>query len=71
MHLHWNNIIAFALALTALVLLFQFRGPTTAFLASMPNIGPGHTIEEKTIGLIAFGVTAALLVAVLRILTRK
>lgn len=38
-------------------------------LASVTDIGPGHTVEEQTIGLIVVGLIGVVLVAVVRILT--
>jgi uncharacterized membrane protein YqhA len=67
--IRWNNIIALILLVLALILLVKLLPAMVVFLASMKDIGPGHTTDEKTIGLIALGLVGVLLVAVVRILT--
>ena len=41
------------------------------FLSSMKNIGPSHSPEEQTLGLIAFGLVAITIVAVVKILVHS
>ena len=69
MQIRWNNIIALILLVIALVLAVNFLPALIAFLGSMKDIGPGHTTDEKTVGLIAFGLVGILLVAVVKVLT--
>jgi len=69
MQIRWNNIIALILLVIALVLAVNFLPSLIAFLGSMKDIGPGHTTDEKTVGLIAFGLVGILLVAVVKVLT--
>lgn len=71
MNIRWNNIAALILAVVIIVLLAKNGPAIGAFLGSMKDIGPGHTAEEKTIGLIAFGLIGACLVAIVRILTHN
>ena len=63
----WTNLIAFALALFALVIVLTMPRTIVSFLATMKNIGPGHTPEEQTLGLIAFGLLLVTIVALARI----
>lgn len=68
MEIKWGNLIAFAMLLAAIVIAVSMGDRIVAFLHSMTDIGPGHTDEEKTMGLIAFGLVGVLIVAVVRIL---
>lgn len=69
MRILWHNIIAMALLVIAAVLLIKCWPDIGAFLMSMKHIGPGHATEDKTLGLVAFGLVGILLVAIVRILT--
>jgi len=42
MKIHWNNVIAAALGLAAMVFLLRYRGEAVAFLATAKRIGPGN-----------------------------
>ena len=55
MVIKWSNIVALVLLLGAAALAIKHGGQIGAFLVTMQNIGPGHSVEEQTIGLIAFG----------------
>jgi hypothetical protein len=65
----WNNIIAAALGLTALVFLLRYREQAAAFLSTVNRIGPGNSPEDMTLGLIVIGFGGAVLVAIVRLLT--
>ena len=65
----WNNIIAAALGITALILLLRYREQATAFLSTAKRIGPGNSPEDMTLGLIVIGFGGAVLVAIVRLLT--
>jgi len=69
MKIHWNNIIAAALGLMAMVFLLRYREQAVALLATAKRIGPGNSPEDMTLGLIVIGMWAATLVAIVRILT--
>jgi hypothetical protein len=71
MKVHWHRIIGLILLVIALWLLLRHRQAIDAFLSSMKDIGPGHSADEKTIGLIAFGLVGVCLVAIVKILTRN
>jgi uncharacterized membrane protein YqhA len=70
MRILWHNTVTFLLLIVAFVLLYKCWPEITATLATMKNIGPGHTTEEKTIGLLALGLVAAFLLGVVKILTQ-
>jgi DMSO/TMAO reductase YedYZ heme-binding membrane subunit len=71
MRIHWPNIFATILALVACVLVIRHETAMATFLGNIHCLGPGHTEDERITGLIAFGLVAFLLIAVLRILNRK
>lgn len=71
MQIRWNNIIALILLVISAVLAVRFLPAMMSFLSTMKDIGPGHTTDDKTIGLIAFGLVGITLVAVVRILTTR
>ena len=71
MQIHWQNIVALMLAIGALTLFLKYRPQISGFLSMMTMIGPGHDSEEKTLGLIAFGLIAISLVAIVRLLTHN
>lgn len=67
MTIKWANVVAFALAIFALVLIIKMPGEMGAFLATMQFIGSGNP-EEEVIGLLAFGLVMLLIVAVVKII---
>jgi hypothetical protein len=71
MRILWHNIIAFILLIVAAVLLFKSRHQVGGAAISIKDIGPGHTTDEKTFGLLALGFLCALIVAVVKIVTSK
>jgi uncharacterized membrane protein YqhA len=70
MRILWHNIAALMLLIVAFVLLYKCWPEITATLMTMKNIGPGHTTEDKTIGLLALGLVAAFLLGVVKTLTQ-
>ena len=67
MWFRWSRVFLwFFLTLAITVLVINWR-EMTGFLATMKNIGPGHTAEEQTIGLLALGLVFISIVAMLRI----
>ena len=71
MNVHWNNIIAFVLGLIGLILLLRYREQAVAFLSTVKRIGPGNSPEDMTLGLVVIGISGAVLVAIVRILTNN
>jgi len=59
------------LVIFAAVLAIGHRREITAALDSIGHIGPGHSVEEQTLGLGVLGVCLVSLVAVVRLLTDR
>ena len=68
MEIKWNNLIAFVLGLAALFLLLKVPVQIGAFLGAVRNVGPGHSFEEQTVGLVACGLIFVTLLGLIRIL---
>jgi len=71
MEVRWRNVIALALALIAIVVIVKAPGEIGAFLASMRDVGPDHTPQEQTMGLLAYGLVLLAIVAVVKIVTQN
>lgn len=71
MRIHWPNIYALILTIVAGIVAIRHQAAIGTFLGCIAHIGPGRSDDERTMGLIAFGVVAVLFVAVLRILSRN
>lgn len=71
MRIHWHNVVIVFLAGTVLVLLVRGCSPLSAVVNDVPHIGPGHSWEEKTVGLIVLGFIGLCLVAIVRLLTHN
>ncbi len=71
MRIHWPNVFVLFLAVVAAVVVLRHGTALATFLGSVPDIGPGHSTDERTLGLIAFGIAAVCLVAILKILTNS
>jgi len=70
-HVRWRNVIALALVIIGGVLL-SLSGPEIAvFLSTMNDIGPGHSDQEQTMGLFAFGMLILCIVSVVKILAQS
>lgn len=67
----WSNVAAFALVVLALALVLSHLPEIKAVLDSVGHIGPGHTLEEKTLGLGVLGVCLVALVAAVRIICNR
>jgi len=71
MRIHWPNIYALILIIVACVMAIRHWTAIGIFLGGIAHIGPGHSGDERIMGLIAFGIVAVLFVAVLRIHSRN
>ncbi len=71
MQMKWSNVVAFGFVILALVLLVTHLQEITAALDAIGQIGPGHTLEEKTLGLGVLGVCLVALVAAVRIICHR
>lgn len=71
MEVKWRNVIALALTLAALTVILKAPGEMGAFLAGMQKVGPDHTPQEQTMGLLAYGLVLLAVVAVVKIVTQN
>lgn len=71
MRIFSHNRIALILLVVAFALLARCWPEIASVLANIKHIGPGHTADEKTVGLIAFGMVGACLVAIVKVLSRR
>ena len=67
MEIKWSNIVALALMIVLLVILWKAAPEIRMFLGSMRDIGPGPP-EDMAMGLVAFALIGILVVAIVRIL---
>jgi hypothetical protein len=71
MRILWPNVFALIFAGIGSLVALRHRAAIGTFLGSIAHIGLGHSDDERTLGLIAFGICAVLFLAVLRILTNN
>ena len=71
MRILWHNVIALILFVTAIVIAVKNRYEIVAFLMTMDDIGPGHTVEQQVRGLLATAFLAVVLVVIVRILVSR
>ena len=71
MKIRWDNLIVFILLAVGLSLFARYRGQIALFASNMERIGPNHSSDEQTLGLIALGLVGACIVAIVRIVARK
>jgi len=64
----WPNVIAFGLALAAMILVSHSHHELGVALAGIGQIGPGHTAQEKFHGFFVLGILAVAVVAIVRLL---
>lgn len=67
MEVKWTNVVVFAFAIFAVVLLVREHGAVGAALAGLGQIGPGHTPAEKFHGFFVLGILLVALVAIVRL----
>jgi hypothetical protein len=71
MRILWNNILAFGLIALFAVALISQRAAVGQFLGSINNLGPGHSPEEQTLGLVALIIVTIGFIVAIRTLTRN
>lgn len=71
MQIKWTNLIALCLVIFCAFLLMQNGTSVAAVLGSIRGIAPGHSAEDRVVGLVVLGVVFATLVMLARILTQK
>ncbi len=67
MEIKWPNVVALGLVVLSVVLAVRNHRELAAAIGTIAEIGPGHTAEEKTVGLCVLGVILVSLVAVVRL----
>ncbi len=69
MQIKWSNVVALGLVILAVVLAMSNATSVSAVLSSIRNIGPRHSVEDKTLGLCVLGVLCVTGVAIVRLIT--
>jgi len=67
MEIKWSNLAFFVLVVFTFVVTIRMRESIVIFLSSLGQLGPEHSTDEKIWGLMAFGLVAVTLVAILRV----
>ena len=68
MGIKWSNVVAFGLAIFGVVLAVRHRRDVGAILASIGQLGPAYTPEERIAGFCVLGVLSVAGVAIVRLL---
>lgn len=71
MRIEWPNIFVLVLAVVILTMLIKHHSPLSLVLSDVTHIGPRHSQDERTMGLIVLGVVLVGFVAIVKILTRN
>jgi len=71
MKIIWSNVFVLCLVFLAVVIWIRHHSVIGGFLGHMDQIGPGHFPDDRLLGLMAFGLVAVCIVAIVRILTRR
>lgn len=71
MKINWNNLFAALLGIAGLILFLRYRYAALEFLSTVKRIGPGHSPEDLTLGLLVIGICGAVLVAIVRLLVNN
>ena len=67
MEIKWPNVVALSLVVLSVVLAVRNHRQLAVAFGSLSQIGPGHTAEDKTLGLCVLGVILVSLVAIVRL----
>lgn len=71
MKIRWSTPAVIVFGVVALMLFAQCKQAIAAFVSKIGRIGPNHTADEQTLGLIALGLIGTCIVAIVRIVTRN
>jgi len=71
MTIHWNRIIALVLAVFVMLIFMSHSGTVRKTVASIEGIGPGHSPDEQTFGLLILGLLCVTVVALVKIATQR
>jgi hypothetical protein len=70
MQVIWSRVLALLLVILATIVLVRSWASIVAFVKTAADIQPYTSPEEQTAGLIAFGLIALFILALVRILTQ-
>jgi len=71
MNINWRNIGILIFALVIAFLLLRHGNAVSEIVGHPERIGPGHSAEEQTVGLLALGFIGVSMVAIVRLLTHS
>ena len=71
MEIRWSNVIAFGMGLGALIIWVTMHRQLAEFFSCLWLIGPGHDPQQQAMGLIAAGIIAMVVVAVVKIVVNS
>ena len=67
MSIKWSNVVAFALLFLGFIIFIKMGPQIGEFFSNLWRIGPGHSPEDQTMGLVAAGLICVVIVAVVKI----
>lgn len=68
MRIKWGNILAALIGVPVAIVLWTHRDDLAPFFSRIESIGPGHSHEEQTRGLLALGVVVIAIAVAVRII---
>lgn len=71
MNIHWRNIGILIFSIIIAFLLLRHGHAVSGVADDLGRIGPGHSADEKTVGLLALGFIGVSLVAIVKLLTQS
>jgi hypothetical protein len=66
MRIKWGNVLAILIGVPLAVIVWTHRDDIARFFAAIESIGPGHSPDEQTRGLLALGLVAVAIAVVVR-----
>ena len=67
MVIRWKNIIALLLSIVVIVLLICNPTLLDVAVVNLRGLGPGHSAEDRVMGLLTLGLIGVMIVAIVRI----
>lgn len=71
MRVRWHNVCILMLAVVVALMAARPQTPIGIFLRSMDHLGPGHSADQRALGLIAWLLVVILFAVVLRALLNR
>ena len=71
MKIKWKNVIALMLAIFALTVWLKAGPQILEFLSAIPKVEPSGDRNDRTFGLMGFGLICVTVVAIVKILTNR